>query len=301
MRTIIEVLMTNNCNRNCSYCAGKTEDHSYSTTQGKINEMGDYKLAGGIINTEQLKRWLMFQKPMLENIQIVLTGGEPTIVRHYTELLDWLSACGFMAPIIYTNGLNIKDLANLEKPNEKAKVILTHHQASDIAKTKEYAEFLQELGIKFLVKVLTDKPIERPDFGKCKVVIEGIIRQHSKDLGEMIEEMKACPPSLAGWSPYKWRWNGHKPFIDMEWTPAHPSLIFTVFPDGHIVNCHFWRDPEIGSIYKLEDLLSKNAQIAWCYSFDGTPENPKDESEVVKNETVTRCEIQHYVNLMEKI
>jgi len=293
MRTIIELLLTNNCQRDCRYCLAQTDDKSYATMQGKINEMGDYKIAGGMMNTEQLKRWLIVQKKHLPDMRLVISGGEPTIVRHYTELLDWVHGAGFAMPILYTNGLNIKDLANLSNPKDKAKIILTHHQTSDPAKTREYVQFLKDLEMGFIVKVLADKPVEKPDFGNyCKVVIEGIRKPYSKDMEEKMRQMQEHPPALDGSSPYKWRWNGHRDFIDWEWTAWKESLIFTVFPAGHIVNCHFWNDEPCGNIYEPKNILDGfNPQIAWCYPFNGAE----------ADKTVTRCELLHYVNIMEEI
>jgi len=291
MRAVVELLLTNNCQRECRYCLAQTEDSSYTTVQGKINERGDYKLAGGIMNTEQLKRWLAFQKKYLPDVRLVISGGEPTIVRHYTELLEWIHNAGFAKPILYTNGLNIKDLANMDNPKDKVKVILTHHQTSDIARTKEYVRFLKDMEIGFIVKVLADKPVEKPDLG-CKVVVEGIIKQYSKNIEEKMRQMQEHPPALDGSSPYKWRWNGHRDFIDWEWTAWKESLVFTVFPAGHVINCHFWNDKPCGNIYELKNILEGgNLQIAWCHPFNGG----------VADEAVTRCELLHYVNIMEEI
>jgi MoaA/NifB/PqqE/SkfB family radical SAM enzyme len=243
------------------------------------------------LNLEQLKRWLIIQKEYLTDIQLVISGGEPTIVRQYTELLSWLSSYSFATPILYTNGLNIKDLMYVNNPKKKVKIILTHHQTSDVNQTRDYVRFLNDLEISFIVKVLVDKPTEILDFGDCKVVVEGIRKLYSKDPDTKLKQIQEYPMALDGSSPYKWRWNGYRDFIKWEWTAWKETFVFTVDPTGNVFNCHFFNEPPIGSIYDTEEIIQdKNIQIAWCYPFKNG----------IAEDTKTRCEIQHYVNLFEE-
>jgi len=290
VRNVIELLLTNNCNQRCPYCSAQTDDVSYTTIQGKINEHGDYKTAGGVLNLEQAKRWLLAQKQFMEDIQIILTGGEPTIVRQWTEFVDWAYVNGFKAPIIYTNGLNIKDIAYIDNAREKAKVILTAHSISDDGKTRDICNLLNDMEVKHIVKVLTDKPMERPVYGKSRVIVEGIRKPLPKNMDEVAEIYQRYVQNLNGDNPHRWRYKGHLPFIDSMETAWVESRVFSVFPAGDIVNCHMWQDGAIGTIYDLGDISSNpHVQLAWCFPIENG----------IQRRNVTRCETLHYVNLME--
>ncbi|MDR3000559.1 MAG: 4Fe-4S cluster-binding domain-containing protein [Fibromonadaceae bacterium] len=288
MRTIIELLLTNNCNKKCDYCIAKSDDKEYAAMSVKTNEYGDFKLSAGIINTEQLKRWLLFQKDYWQNIQLIITGGEPTIVRHYTEFIEWAYQNNFTPPILYTNGKNIKDLVYIQDVKKKIKVILTHHITSSEDETREYVKFLNGLEIKFIVKYLMAKKKTVPDFGNCQVIKEGIRKVYSQDPEVKFKQMQEYPPGLDFISPFKWRCKEHKDYIDWSFTNSKKTVVFTVDPTGNIFNCHFFREP-IGTIYNLE--MHRDVQLAWCHPIiDNVPDK-----------SITLCELQHYTNLMENL
>ncbi|MDR0517203.1 MAG: hypothetical protein LBH25_09195 [Fibromonadaceae bacterium] len=304
MRTIIEILITNACNRRCSYCVARSKDSRYDSQTMKTNEYGDYKLEPGIINIPALRRWLLKQRHL--DPCAVITGGEPTIARHYTDLLDWLYDNEFKVPILCTNGLNIKDLAFMENAREKAKVILTQHLDNDIS---DCALFLKDMEIPTLIKVLANEKSDMEEKRErarkiseatgFKTVIEGIRRPYPDSPDEMARIAEDYPNAFDGSSPYKWRWNGYGDRIGREQTNCTETVVWTVDPTGLIFNCHCFANP-LASIYDCANLSDVPAQLAWCC----------DDMSVFKNgaldvdawrKTATKCELQHYVNLMESM
>ncbi|GBU23823.1 hypothetical protein R83H12_00441 [Fibrobacteria bacterium R8-3-H12] len=291
---IIELLFSNACDRHCSYCVAKSKDKSYKGLQQKNNEQGDYKLESGIINIVQAKKWLLAQKSKWEDIHLVISGGEPTLLRHYTEFLDWCNENGFKPPILYTNGRNLKDLANCRHdPKNSVKVLLTHHLSSKPEETRDCVNFLKDMNVPFIVKLLTDGEDKR-EFGeslKCRYVVEGIKKLYSEDESEMIRQA-TMHNALSGESPFKWRWNGYGDLIDRGRTPVREAAILTVDPTGIVFNCHLFNAP-LGSIYET-DKDFHGLQMALCFypdSFDGKSLKGAD----------TRCETIHYFNLFESL
>jgi len=292
MRTIIEMLFTNSCNRNCPYCVAKSRDRSYRGQQQKNNEHGDYKLESGIINIVQAKKWLMIQKGKLEDIQIVISGGEPTLLRHWTEFLDWLRSNGFKKPILYTNGVNLRDLLDCEgNPKDLAKILLTHHLDGNEDVLRENVRFLEDLGMNFIVKLLTKGKDMRAlgDSLGCRYVVEGLRELYSEDLDELMHQRSEYNP-LDGSSPFRWRWDGYGDLIDRNRTEWKPAVVLTIDPTGLIWNCHIFNEPS-GSIYEPGKEL-ENLQMAWCPYWDTYNQETMECKE-------TRCEMQHYVNIME--
>jgi organic radical activating enzyme len=294
MPVIIELLFTNSCNRNCAYCVARSKDKTYRGEQQKNNEQGDYKLESGIMNIVQLKKWLLAQKKRFGDMQIVISGGEPTLLRHYTEFLDWCFDREFKKPILYTNGTNLKDLTNCQhNPKDLVKVLLTHHLDSREDFTRECVNFLKELEVDFIVKLLT-RGKEMREFGdslECRYVVEGIRELYSENPEEKARQLTEYMP-LSGDSPYRWRWNGYGDLIDRDRTAWKKTVVLTVDPPGLVWNCHLFESP-VGNIYEPEKEMS-NLQIAWCPYWDTYNQETMECKE-------TRCEIQHYVNLMEEL
>lgn len=288
LRLIIEILLTNSCNRNCSYCIAKSRDRSYRGYQQRNNEQGDYKLESGIINIVRMKKWLLLQKALQwKEIQLVISGGEPTLLRHYVEFLQWCKDSEFQKPILYSNGLNLKDLAELKNPKELVKVLLTKHLDSDVS---EQIKLLQELEIQFILKILTDgREIEKPNISNY--VVEGIRKSYPDDLEEMLKEKSKYPKPFDCESPYKWRWKGYGDLVNREVTKCERTVIVTVDPVGNLFNCHLFHN-SIGSMYEDKLITEMSCQLGFCnwqsdFDFDNLERND------------TACELQHYVNLFK--
>jgi len=302
MRIIIELLFTNSCNRNCGYCVAKSKDASSFGKAQFTNASGDYKLESGIINTVQLKKWLLVQRKRFDDIQLVISGGEPTLVRHWIEFLDWCFDNGFKNPIVYTNGINLRDLLDCQhNPKDLVKIILTHHLDIIICSpegkeesTANRVEFLKDLEMNFMVKLLTNGKDMR-EFGdslKCNYVVEGIRQLYSENAEEKARQLSSEIAPLSGDSPYRWRWNGYGDLIDRKRTQWKESILLTVDPTGNVFNCHLF-DVPVGNIYKLSKNMT-GLQTAWCPYWDTYNQETMECKE-------TRCEIQHYVNLMDTL
>jgi organic radical activating enzyme len=315
-RLIIEIILTQACNRACSYCAGKeakidcaTQDHgAYSKP---INAFGDYELSAGVINFPALKKWLLFQKEQMTefDIQIVLTGGEPTLVRTLPELIEWIAASGFKPPILYTNGRNISDLAAVENVKGKVKVCLTKHKEPytkyDMALPRppsfeEALGFLGDAQIPHLVKVLIGEKDENPEVPQGWIV-EGIKRVYSPRLEEFLRQRKEYPSEMGTSSPYKWRWDGYGGRIDRRRTKFVPTIIMTALPTGNVFNCHLFKQVPISAIYELVPIKQMPVQLAFCNYQKQMPFPMPTHKEYLSQfeGTETLCELQHYVNLFE--
>ncbi|MCL2260537.1 MAG: 4Fe-4S cluster-binding domain-containing protein [Fibromonadales bacterium] len=253
--TIIELLISAGCDRACEYCISRAKSET------KNNESGDFKSADGYINMPVLRKWLLFQKNILKDIQIIISGGEPTINRSWIDLLAWLHENKFEKPIVYTNGLNLKDLSLCEtEPSKICKIMLTHHFNSNEQMTKDLVQFMQDLKIQFLVKGLVSETEDNSKFVKSlgvPYVIEGIKKVAQSNEEAMKAAMGTSP--LSGDNPYFWRWNGYGNRINREWFKfsAH-NYIFTVDVPGNIFNCHLFNQP-VGTIYepkKMENLFN---------------------------------------------
>jgi len=301
MRIILEILLTNSCNRNCSYCVAKSKDSESSIQQKALNDFGDYKLGSGILNLARLRQWLLHNKFNEENCQLVISGGEPTLVRELPFFINWLVDNGFKPPIVYTNGRNIKDFVQLNDP-KSVKIILTKHlEAEFLAHGNGYFQdkikFLENAQIPFLLKVLTDgREVEAEQVRHF--VIEGIRKSYSEDFDEKMKQLAEYKFPLDGTSPHKWRWNGYGDKIDRRRTEWEPTVIYTIDPTGLIYNCHLF-DSNMGSIYDSDFLMDKRAQLGWCYYPDTADMDNSKGMNNIKAET--RCEIQHYVNLMMEV
>jgi organic radical activating enzyme len=303
MRIILEILLTNSCNRNCSYCVAKSKDSESSVQQKAVNDFGDHKLGSGILNLARLRQWLLLNKLNEENCQLVVSGGEPTLVRELPIFINWLEDNNFKPPIVYTNGRNIGDFAMLNNP-KSVKVILTKHLEKEfLVHSNSYSdfsgcvEFLENAQIPFLLKVLTDgRDVEAEPVRHS--VVEGIRKSYSGDFEEKIKQLAEYGFPLSGESPYRWRWNGYGDKIDRRRTKWEPTVVYTVDPTGLIYNCHIF-DRNLGSIYSDDCLKSKPCQLAWCYYPDTADLSSDMDLDSVEAET--RCEIQHYVNLMREV
>jgi organic radical activating enzyme len=313
-RLIIEIIVTQACNRACSYCAGKeakidciTQEHgAYSKP---INAFGDYELSAGMVNFPALKKWLLFQKGQMTefDIQLVITGGEPTIVRTLPELIEWIAASGFKPPILYTNGRNISDLAAVENIKEKVKVYLTKHKEPytkyDMALPHppsfgEALGFLEDAQIPHLVKVLIGEKDEKPEVPEGWIV-EGIKRVYSPELEEFLRQIDEYPPEIGTSSPYKWRWDGYGGRVDRRRTKFVPTIIMSVLPTGNVFNCHLFRDFPCSTIYELRSVREMDVNLAFCNYQKILPAMAGGEKlfEAFSG-AETLCELQHYVNLM---
>jgi len=318
MRLIIEIIATMACNRACSYCAGKeskidcaTQDHGkYSRP---INQFGDYELNSGIINFSVLKDWILFQKINMPDfeIQLVITGGEPTLIRTLPDFVQWSYDNGFLPPIIYTNGRNIADLGLISDPGKKCKVILTKHKEPlssfdrDLIKPPKFedaVEFCRFAEIPHLIKILVgENDNETPCYpAKWKnVVIEGIKRIYSTDLEKMLEQKNQYPPKMDNSSPYKWRWEGYGDRISRERTKFIPSAVISVLPTGNVFNCHLFLGHPETTIYERTPINELQIQLAYC-NYQGvfpTLCDTRDELISQFDGCDTLCELQHYVNL----
>lgn len=302
MRIILEILLTNSCNRNCSYCVAKSKDSESSIQQKALNDFGDYKLGSGVLNLTRLRQWLLHNKLNEENCQLVISGGEPTLVRELPSFINWLKDNNFKPPIVYTNGRNLEDFVQLNDP-KSVKVILTKHLETEyLAHGNGYfrdkIKFLEDAQIPFLLKVLTDGREVEIESVKYSV-IEGIRKPYSDYFEEKIKQIAEYKFPLQGDSPHKWRWNGYGDKIDRKRTKWEPTVIYTVDPTGIIYNCHIF-DSNLGSVYDNDCLENKPAQLAWCYYPDtATDVVPKMNIDCFEAET--RCELQHYVNLMIEV
>lgn len=264
-----------------------------SKRETRNDDNGDYKAADGYINMPALKKWLLFQKTVLQDIQIVISGGEPTINRSWIELLEWLHLNGFAAPVVYTNGLNVKDLLLCEtKPEKLCKIMLTHHFDSSEQKTKDLAEFMRDLGISFLVKGLVSETDDNSRFVKslnAPCVIEGIKKPMPAKFEEFAKIAAENSP-LGGDNKYYWRWNGYGDRINRErFKFSLDSYILTIDVTGNIFNCHLFQTP-VGNIYKREEL--RGLQMAGCVYLDTINLDKPEECDI-------RCEILHYAKLFK--
>jgi len=298
MRAIIEILFTNDCCNNCSYCVSNYKKDKVPYTNA-INENGDYQLSEGILNLSQLKRWLLDQKEKCEDMQLVISGGEPTLLRHYVEFLEWCHAKEIKTPIMYTNGLNLKDLLNAEiEPKKLVKILLTHHftikgqEELDIQKTKDKVNLLKEIEVPFILKLLTggDDLSDLAKLFNCRYVIEGIKRHYSSDPHIKANQLGSFN-AFSEDSPYRWRWKGYGNLINRERTLHREATVLTVNPTGAIFNCHEFNNP-ISTIYDLEQSFQDMQPVICTYQ-----DNPNNKFFSLGK--YTRCEILHYVNLFD--
>jgi len=308
--------MTQACNRACSYCAGKEAkagaiiDHKTCSTP--TNVFGDYDLNHGVINISALKKWLLFQKEQMSefDIQLILTGGEPTLVRSLPELIEWIAASGFKSPILYTNGRNVSDLASVENIKDKVKICLTKHkepytkfdmELPNPPSFEEALNFLEEAQIPHIVKVLIGEKDEKPEVPEGWI-IEGIKRIYSPHLETYLSQIKEFPSRLGTESAYRWRWDGYGDRIDRRRTKFVPTIIMSVLPNGQVFNCHLFKSEPCSTIYETVSIRQMGVQIASCnYQIVMPRPTDRDEAWARFKDTDTLCELQHYVNLMEKI
>jgi len=263
----------------------------------KYDNLADYKLTHGVINLCRLKKWLLLQKNTLEDIQLIITGGEPTIYREWTDFLEWICGNKFKKPILYTNGLNLKDLFECGvEPRNLCKVILTHHLNFKENDTLRNVQLLKELNMDFLVKILIDEHTDNSAFAEklsCKHIIEGIRKIMPEDWESRKKIIEKYPSPLTGESPYAWRWNGYGSKINREkfkWTAD--NFILSVDIAGDIFNCHLFKQP-IGNIYEMKKM--ENLQPALCMQVDES----YDQNNFENNNW--HCETMHYVSLLNRL
>ncbi len=293
VRHVIEISLTEKCNNKCVYCASRRRDAtSYSIPKEEMEIKGENdKLKE--IGVESLKKWLRFQQNTLGDIRIVITGGEPTTHGEWLSLLEWIADNGFKKPLLYTNGFNLKDLFATCRARDLCKVILTHH--GDKEQTRLYVQMLKELQMEFILKILVGENSDIDDlrmFGEslhCWTKYEGI-RKLPNDKEQAAKEI-ASKNVLGGESPYHWRWNGYGNKIDSERTKFAPSVVLSVVPVGEIFCCHHY-DRSLSNIDTPKVL--ENLDMAPCIFVDTFDFNDLSKTE-------TRCEILHYVNLMDVV
>jgi MoaA/NifB/PqqE/SkfB family radical SAM enzyme len=295
LKSIIEISLTERCGNSCSYCSAKKR-RDFAHVRDEERQAGKRKPRewhqSQDIDIPALKKWLSYQKEAMADIQLVVTGGEPTMHPGWIDLLEWAKDCGFKAPILFTNGHGLKDLLRSGRARELCKAILTCHGGK--TQTYLHVRLLKEIGMKFLVKLLVGESsdIEKlRAYGKslgCWVKYEGI-RRLALDREKVMKEISG-KNVLAGESPYFWRWNGYGDKIDRETTGYKPAQIISVIPNGEIFSCHHYGE-SLGNIDEPKNL--ENLALAPCIltSKELTLEN------VIGAEV--RCEILHYVNLME--
>jgi organic radical activating enzyme len=122
-------VITKKCNYDCSYCPPTTHDNfsSYPSFQECKNYFEDTVKTFDI----NLSRY--------KDVKIFLTGGEPTIMKEFSELINWLK--DFSSPNIVTNGTS--DINDLVKWHKHSKYVISmHYEYNDIKKTKKIIEFL---------------------------------------------------------------------------------------------------------------------------------------------------------------
>lgn len=103
------------CNFSCEYCCRK-DDGSFPT--------GDVK------SLDQWKRFITdlngtFKRDRLKIKEIILTGGEPTLLPYFKQLCDWILDQGFIL-VVYTNLSNTKKLKSIRK-SFRLRIHTTHH------------------------------------------------------------------------------------------------------------------------------------------------------------------------------
>lgn len=124
------ILLTNYCNRNCSYCFA----------MDKVGSDGDWKNdKREAISLENFNRCVEFLKRSKIKV-ISLLGGEPTLHPHFKEILDICRRDNYFDNIkLFTNGLMSDDLieylADFEGP--ELHIALNIHTADEY-KSKEW-------------------------------------------------------------------------------------------------------------------------------------------------------------------
>jgi len=311
MYCVIEIAITDNCNRLCSYCIAKSKrsgvikEHNHAPYSYPINDMGDYELASGIINMLALRKWLAVQKNVVgaDNLQLVLTGGEPTLVRDIPCLIEWASDEGLPPPILFTNGANVPDLASVEDIKRKVKIYLTKHSESvpiehlaqkNKQKFYDALKFIEEFDIPHKVKVLIKLGEEKPDVPDGWIV-EGV--RYPFDMSKIDREMVPFGNDF----DFQWRFKGYGDKIDRKTTKVRKCFIVSVLPTGDIFNCHIYDNP-IGNIYDLKEITKLSLQPSLCNEQRIFPDESCTDYEsyikkIVDAGADTRCELQHYVNL----
>jgi len=289
---IIEISLTEKCNRQCEYCVSRKRrdaKHMSPRETDRLAKSGEPYQFNTEITVPHLKNWLLFQKEHFGDMRLVITGGEPTTHPEWLPLLEWIKDSGFRRPLLYTNGFGLKDLFQSYRAKELCGVMLTHH--GDEQATKLSVQMLKELGMKFVLKILIglDCGIEKlREFGSslnCELVFEGI-KKIPKSEDEVLESLETMNP-LKDENPYYWRYKGYGDRIARDRTPFAPAHILTIVPSGQIFNCHHFSEGSIGCTEypkKLENLIP----VSCVYLDTLKLEYPNPFAE-------NRCELMHYV------
>jgi len=289
MHGIIEISLTERCNRSCEYCVSKKHRNIKYLSIDEIDRLkkGEPYKTNTELNIEHLKNWLLFQKDYFDDMKLVITGGEPTTHPEWMALLEWIKDNGFKRPLLYTNGFGLKDLFQSYKAKDLCSIILTHH--GDEQSTKLSVQMLKELGMKFVLKILVDLDSDIEflrEFGNslnCELVFEGI-KKISKSEEETLESLKTMNP-MKDENPYYWRYQGYGDKIARDRTKFVPDVcILTIVPIGQIFNCHHFNEGHIGDIEYPKKL--ENINLAGCVYLDTL------DLDVPFAET--HCELVHY-------
>jgi len=271
MRNVVEISLTERCNRHCGYCVSKKHRNIKYLSSDEVKRLaaGEPYKTNTEMNIDHLKNWLLFQKEYLDDMKLVITGGEPTTHPEWMALLEWIKENGFKKPLLYTNGFGLKDLFQSYRAKDLCSIILTHH--GDEQSTKLSVQMLKELGMKFVLKILVDMDSDIDylrNFGNsqnCGLAFEGIKKLPESE-EEVLEGLKTMNP-LKDENPFYWRYRGYGDKIARDRTMFEPfTYILTIVPVGQIFNCHHFNEGSIGDIEHPKRL--ENLKSAGCVYLD---------------------------------
>jgi len=140
----VDWTITKKCNYDCSYCPPSVHDN-FSPYPSFLDCKSFFESA--LLNNNLKLSDYKF-------IRVTLTGGEPTIMKEFSELIDWLKE--FSEPNIVTNFTSsLEDLISWHRYSRY--MITMHHEYNTEKKTEKLLRFLNEtpyrnfVGIKYFV------------------------------------------------------------------------------------------------------------------------------------------------------
>lgn len=159
----VDWTVTKKCNYDCSYCPPSVHDNfSQYPSFLECKDFFETALRNNNISISKYKF-----------VRVTLTGGEPTIMKEFSKLIDWLK--DFSEPNIVTNFTSsVNDLISWHQYSRY--MITMHHEYNTDKKTEKILRFLTEtpyknfVGIKYFVEDESYKLIS-----KC---LETIDRDH---------------------------------------------------------------------------------------------------------------------------
>lgn len=150
----VDWTVTKRCNYDCSYCPSSVHDNfsPYSSFL-ECKDFFESALSKNNINITNYKF-----------VRVTLTGGEPTMMKEFSLLIDWLK--DFSEPNIVTNFTSsIEDLISWHR---RCRFLITmHHEYNTDKKTEKLLKFLTEtpyrnfVGIKYFVEDESYKEISK--------------------------------------------------------------------------------------------------------------------------------------------